>query len=369
MGGSLSAGLAMAAVHDPRDGDEVRLDGSYLAGTLGNWVIGVGAIARWWGPGWHSSTILSSNARPVPGFWLNRKTSEPFPWPVLSWLGPWNFVAFAGQLESDRHVSDAKLLGGRFSFRPLANLEIGLSRTTQWGGDGRSQSISSLGDCAVGSSNTTDSTTTSSDACNQLAGGDIRLGLPIGPNVLGLYAQGTGEDEAGNLPSRFVTMAGVDLATRWAGGSQQFYLEHADTTVGSMLGGEELPNYAYESGVYKSGYRFNGRNIASTWESDARVTTLGASHFFADGSDFALSLSRAELNRDGTLPGWPPKAGIPLLAPSSDQSIDLFEVRYSFSVLDGRLTLSGFATDDKIETLDHNWPRGNLSVGWEYRIE
>ncbi|HBC34390.1 MAG TPA: capsule assembly Wzi family protein, partial [Marinobacter adhaerens] len=51
-GGILGAGFSPSAVADPLDGEEFRLDGSYVAATAGNWVLGVGAIDRWWGPGW-----------------------------------------------------------------------------------------------------------------------------------------------------------------------------------------------------------------------------------------------------------------------------------------------------------------------------
>lgn len=365
MEGPLSAGLGATVVHDPRDGDELRLDGSYIAATPGNWVIGLGAIDRWWGPGWHSSTILSSNARPVPGFWLNRKTAQPFPWPVLNWLGPWTLTAFAGQLDSDRFIEEAKLLGARVTFRPHPYLEIGLSRTSQWGGKGREEGIDSLADCARGASNTE---VLDDNPCNQLAGADARLGFPLGGTTLGLYGQLTGEDEAGGLPSRHIGLAGLDAATGLWGGSQQFYIEYTSTTAGDLLG-DERANYAYEHGVYQSGYRFNGRNLASTWEGDARVTTLGASHFFTDGSDLALTFSIAELNRDGTLKARPPGTDVPVLDALPDQELDILAVRYSRPLLDGRLILSGFTTDENIHTVERNWPRTTLSLGWEYRLD
>ena len=365
LSGPFSAGLGASVVHDPRDGDEVRLDGSYVAATPGNWVVGLGAIDRWWGPGWHSSTILSSNARPVPGVWLSRKTAQPFPWPVLDWLGPWTLTLFAGQLDSDSAVEETKLLGARFAFRPHPNLEIGLSRTAQWGGKGRSESLSSLGDCARGASNTDPV----NDPCNQLAGADARLGLPLGRATLGLYGQLTGEDEAGHLPSRYVGLAGMDATTALWGGTQQFYLEYANTIAGDLTGSGTIANYAYEHGVYQSGYRYNGRNLASTWESDARVATLGANHFFSDGSDLALTFSYAQLNRDGTLPTRPPHTDVPVLDAVPDQNLDILSVRYSRPLLDGRLILSGFTTDDSIHTTERNWPRTTLSVGWEYRLD
>src|SRR5690606_35198400 len=70
--------LSPSYAFDPQDDKSLRFDDSFAALTLGNWVMGAGAIDRWWGPGWHSSLILSTNARPVPGVWFNRKQAIPF---------------------------------------------------------------------------------------------------------------------------------------------------------------------------------------------------------------------------------------------------------------------------------------------------
>ena len=112
----------------------LRFDGSYAAGTWGNWVLGFGAIDRWWGPGWQSSLVLSNNARPTEGFFMQRKQSEAFSLPGLSLLGPWNIHLFSNQLESRRDIANAKLSGARFTFKPANFLDIGLSRVVQWGG-------------------------------------------------------------------------------------------------------------------------------------------------------------------------------------------------------------------------------------------
>ena len=64
-----SIGLEVAAVADPDDGDELRLDGSHATAQLGNWLLSANALDRWWGPGHEGSLILSNNARPCPRSW------------------------------------------------------------------------------------------------------------------------------------------------------------------------------------------------------------------------------------------------------------------------------------------------------------
>ncbi|OHY79852.1 capsule assembly Wzi family protein [Marinobacter sp. AC-23] len=71
IGDAVAIGLSPSYAIDPTDDEAVRFDGSYLAATQYNWTVGAGFIDRWWGPGWQSSMILSSNARPVPSVWLN----------------------------------------------------------------------------------------------------------------------------------------------------------------------------------------------------------------------------------------------------------------------------------------------------------
>lgn len=360
----LAFGLAPTYVRDPRDGDRLRFDGSYLAGTAGNWVLGAGAIDRWWGPGWHSAALLSSNSRPVPGVWLNRRRSDAPEWIGLRWLGPWNFVAFAGQLESDRFISEAKLIGARFSFRPWQHLEIGLMRTFLWGGEGQSESWSSLRNCTLGQSNVYGDT---ENPCDQIAGGDFRLSLPVGDNTVGFYGEVIGEDEAGFLPSQLFGTFGVDAASRLAGGEQRFFVEFTDTVAGVFSSEERLS--AYEHSTFRTGNRYKGRTTGSTWESNSRVVSLGANQFFRNGSDISVTYSRAELNRVDTLRSRPPEAGVPVFDVSFAQDVDIYALRYRRPVLGGRLTLSGYHTSKEIETEARIWSRTTAMAAWEFRFD
>ena len=124
-------------VDDSLDDDEVRLDDSMIGVVFGNWSVSASTQQRWWGPGWDGSVILSNNARPIPSLVIDRVFTDPFETKWLSWLGPWDLNVMMGQLESDRVVPDARFFGMRFNFRPLKSLEIGLSRTAQWCGEGR----------------------------------------------------------------------------------------------------------------------------------------------------------------------------------------------------------------------------------------
>lgn len=129
------AKLRVNAEKDPQiDNDQdVNLEGSYLAGKLWNqWLI-AGQIPTYWGPGHDGSLIRGDASRPVYGFSAQRAEQKAFENKWLSWVGPWQYQAFAGQLDDYSAVPDAKLIGLRVTAQPLSYLELGASRAIQWG--------------------------------------------------------------------------------------------------------------------------------------------------------------------------------------------------------------------------------------------
>ena len=78
VGARFGGRLQVTGAVDPDDDRPGRLDGSYVAGKFGNWIVTLGQQDRWWGSGWEGSLIMSNNARPVPTFAIDRAVSEPF---------------------------------------------------------------------------------------------------------------------------------------------------------------------------------------------------------------------------------------------------------------------------------------------------
>lgn len=281
------AGINTQLVANPSDDEEVRLDGSYLAVFAGNWVLGAGSVDRWWGPGWQSSLILSSNARPAPGLWFSRHRETPFETPWLSWLGPWQIIATVSQLESEREVSDPLLVGFRGTFRPIEGLDIGFTRTFIFGGDGRSSSFSTFWDAFTGNDNPRDA---SEDPSNQLGAVDVRYGFEVADQTASVYGQMMGEDEAGGFPSRKSWLFGVDATTAMWGREQRWYLEGADTLADNLFGAP-MEDITYEHRVYRTGYRYKGRNLAASIDSDSQIITLGYFDFLSENSTLGASVS------------------------------------------------------------------------------
>jgi hypothetical protein len=114
-GARWSTTFRVAGVTDPADRHALRFDGSELTLRAGNWLLGVNALDRWWGPGQQSSLILSTNARAIPALMLDRATALAPKWRALRWIGPWRFTALAGRAEGSRQdVPQPYFMGMRF---------------------------------------------------------------------------------------------------------------------------------------------------------------------------------------------------------------------------------------------------------------
>ncbi|MCK0107303.1 capsule assembly Wzi family protein [Marinobacter sp. S0848L] len=362
-GSAWAFGLKPTYTHKPDDDKELRLDGSYLAVNPGNWVLGAGAINRWWGPGWQSSLILSNNARPVPSAWISRNATTAPETNWLTWVGPWDFTILAGQMESDRKVPDAKLLGMRFTFKPVTGLEVGLSRILMFGGEGYSENGKTIWNGLIGKDNGQGGANEPGD---QLGSIDVRYGFPIGEQAVGLYAQMMGEDEAGAFPARKSWLLGADWTSQIFGADQQWFVEYTNTTADDFLG-DSMPNISYEHGRYKSGNRYYGRNIATSFDGDADALTMGGYHFFSSGSNLSAKISYAELNKDGVSRAVASK-DVFYNVPATDQKVAIASLGYGTQVISGWLELNLQASDKKIDYIGGEKDQFSASASWTYRF-
>jgi hypothetical protein len=207
---------------------------------------------------------------------------------------------FAGQLESDRFVEHAKLLGARFSVRPADWLELGASRTAQWGGEGRPQDFSSFVDVVTGNDNTGDGgITRDNEPSNQLAGIDWRASASFDETSYEFYGDVVGDDNAGVMPSRLIATFGLGTQMPIASTDVRVYLEYTDTQTRRFYKAGQ-PNYAYEHGTYRSGYRYKDRNIAATIDGDSKSTSLGVEIYTRSDAALQIVLSKLDFNSDGT---------------------------------------------------------------------
>ena len=299
IGDRVSLDLNAQYVDSAQDDEDGRLDDSFIGVALGNWSVAASTQQRWWGPGWDGSLILSNNARPIPSLVIDRVFTDAFATKWLNWLGPWDLTVLFGQLESERDVPDAQFFGMRFAFRPFESLELGLSRTAQWCGEGRPCDVDTFVDLFLGRDNVGDAGIgETNEPGNQLAGFDLRWRLPWIDGV-GFYGQVIGEDEAGGFPSRYLGQFGLDwsgyLFERW---STRAFFEFAGTAC-QFHESSKLYNCAYTHGIYTTGYRFRARAIGHAADSDAELFSAGLVLVDADETQWRANLRFGDLNADG----------------------------------------------------------------------
>jgi Capsule assembly protein Wzi len=300
----VAAVMRLRVALDPVDGQHLRPDGSYLTARAGNWLMSAGWQDRWWGGGQEGSLQLSSNARPVFAFSLDRETSRPFETRWLSWVGPWTLGTFMGALEGNRPDSNHALLWGiRASARPLPGFEFSVTRNAQFCGDKPPCSLSAFWNVVAGNDNVGESISATDEPGNQLASYEARWGGRIAGRPVAFHFQNTGETIDNKFPRPLRTLSLIDAST-WgsfeSGAAWQAHLEFSTTTCADFDDAQSS-NCAYENGVFTAGYRYRGRVLGHSTDSDSRQWAIGLLLDHGNRS-WTARLRRAEINRIGTVP-------------------------------------------------------------------
>ncbi len=279
------------------DDSDVSFEGSYLAGMAANQWLVAGKIPAWWGPGHDGSLIRGDASIPVTGFTMQRDMQTAPDYKYLSWVGPWQYQLFAGQLDDYDAVPDAKLFGARLTASPLPWLEVGASRSFMWGGEGRPESFSSFTDAILGTKDNIEADDDTDDPANQLGGFDARISLAPLVNIpAGVYGQYIGEDEAGGLPSKNMYLAGADYASSAYGKPYQLYAEYTDTRTSG-----EVRGISYDHSTYTDGYYQQGYPLGYALGGDAESVAVGG-RLWLDGRNFIhAKLQHAKVNQSGEL--------------------------------------------------------------------
>ncbi len=289
--------LQATAVSNASDGKDLRADGSYAGMVLGNWIVSAGYIDRWWGPGWEGSLILGTNARPMPAVTIERNYSDPIDHPWLGWIGRWRVAATMGQFESGRNdVEDPLFFAARVTWKPHPRLEVGISRSAQWCGEGRPCDAGTFLDLLLGQDN---DQPLAQQPGNQMAGFDLRWSLPWAP--VALYMQAIGEDEANSMPSKYLGLFGAEVSGGFGERSWRAHVEYADTACTFYESPAEF-GCAYRNSIYSDGYQYRDRSIGHALDGDSQQFAIGAMLVNGDGSSWEIAAQDAKINRGGANP-------------------------------------------------------------------
>ncbi|WDZ50239.1 capsule assembly Wzi family protein [Acinetobacter vivianii] len=336
------------------NGNDVNVEGSYIAGKLWNQWIVAGQIPTYWGPGHDGSLIRGDASRPVYGVTMQRAVQDAFETKWLSWIGPWQYQAFAGQLDDYKAVPDTKLIGLRFTAQPLPYLDLGASRAIQIGGKGQPNSFKAYWNAMIGRDNGCDDSGCVGDknASNQIAGFDGRLLLqPLLDVPVSLYTQFVGEDEAGGLPAKYLYLAGADYSSSYKNMPYQLYAEWADTRTNGEVKGISYSHHQYTDGYYQHGFSL-GHSIGG----DSQLYSVGGDIRFDVMNRLNGRLIYAKVNQSNL--------AINTAFPKDDtvKGLDVTWTHYLKPTIP--LKVNGWVSDSDLHGSD-----GGVSVGVEIPLE
>lgn len=253
------------------DFDLIEAYGKVMAGPF---EVQTGMDSLWWGPGHRGSILMSNNAEPLKMVKVTNPHPVPLPW-ILRPLGPFRAEWFLAELEKDRDIPETKLSGIRVNFKPHPLLEVGFSRVSMFGGEGRpSVGVVDYVKLFLASTERIED--------NQLAGFDTSLLIPLGDLPLGdklplrsvkLYVDGAGEDEGGMIPSKWGWLFGAQLNDLLKTGRTDLRFEYANNHV------VRNPNVFYNHGIYTSGYTYEGRVMGHYMGTDSRDVFVQLRHY------------------------------------------------------------------------------------------
>jgi len=330
--------LEAGYVYDPDDQEEFRLDGSYISLPLGNWMVNIGRYGEWYGQGWDTALIKSTNARPLPSFSIMRNRADPFSLPVLSWLGPWTLSTGISLMDDDnyRAIENPLLWSFRASIKPHPNFEFGVSRTAQLCGQGKSCGLGEWKNMLIGETNVW----SGENPANQLAAVDMRWGATFYDIPYGIYWESMGEDAV--RLDRFPPfqaksyLMGVDLSYHIKQQSIRSFFEYSETNADCKSDG----NCTYEHSTYLGGYRYSGRSIGSTYDNDAKTYTLGFIGHTPNQHQWKSNLRYLDLNMDNTNRIFP---GGNTVAPIAEQALQV-DFSYLWPLFSGDIEVGGSYT-------------------------
>ncbi len=262
-------------VSNPLDDDNVHFDDSYIAGIVGNWVISLGSIEKWWGASWDSANLLSNNARVPLGLNINRNYSETNNLPVLDWLGSWTMSGFINPLKETTELKDGHLMGASFSFKPFNALETSI-RTTSLHGRKEKETLTKVKSKIIN-------------------GIDLQWHLPISllasNHPSNLYWSATDENQKGNFSTQ---LYGLSSSFNFFEQYWRVFLESSQTLAEGATQNDY--NTTYEDSPYTQGYRINQRSIGSTYDNDSSVISLGLIGRLSKYQTFSVKIQDIKIN-------------------------------------------------------------------------
>jgi hypothetical protein len=225
------------------DHDKISFENSYINFEKGIADLNIGKVERIWSFSRKSSLILSSNSRPLEAISINLKNKYNAKW--LPSTANWSVEIINSSTKNSLNGKNSMLSGARVVISPSEKLNFEFLQTTQWGD--QNDKLYSTNVNAMLFGNTNDGKYSN---INKMAGFGLSYDVPLNENTYRFYAQAIGEDEAGNLPSCYAWMAGLELIAKKMKFPTTISIEALDTRVKESTHGNCGANTMYNNGTY-----------------------------------------------------------------------------------------------------------------------
>lgn len=299
-GGIFSGRAALGAITGNFRGDSFKLmpDGSYLSLRLGGALVYAGYLDHWWGPGQISALSLSNNARPMPQIGIERAGTEASSWPILRWLGPWQVELMLGYLDGPRIQPDTYYNAARFTFHPVRGLEIGVSRTEEFCGQGHA--CVPLRDYFHFANNPSNP-----NATNDQSTLDIKYANTLGGVPFQAYMQLMNEDYTLVAHSGTSHLFGASIFVPTAANPVKLTAEYTNSiaTLHPFAFGDDMFGFSYTNYSYPDGMRYRGRTLGFSLDDDSTLLSLQGSWTDPGGRFYELSFHHAAIGTSRTPAG------------------------------------------------------------------
>jgi len=224
------------------DHDKLSFDNSYVNYEKGIANLSIGKVDRIWSFSEKSSLILSSNSRSLEAISINLKNEFNTKW--LPYTANWSVELINGSTKNSFNGENSVLTGARAIISPYENLKFEFLQTAQWGNQNDKLYSTDINAFFL------DTNVGKNANVNRMAGFGISYSVPLNGKTYHFYSQAIGEDEAGNLPSCFSYMVGLELTAPKMKFPTILAIEAVDTRVKKTSSENCGPNTMYNNGVY-----------------------------------------------------------------------------------------------------------------------
>ncbi|HKB97118.1 MAG TPA: capsule assembly Wzi family protein [Rhizomicrobium sp.] len=316
--------------------NKIMADGTYFSARLGGVRLYAGYLDHWWGPGQISALQLSNNARPMPQVGIERSSTAASRWPVLRWLGPWQFEFFLSKLDGPQIQSNVYYDAAHLTINPLPGLEIGLAKTEEFCGQGHP--CSPLRDYF-----TNFDLSNHPDNVNGEGSLEVKYAHTLGGVPFQVYMQLMNEDYSWFSRSGTSHLFGSSFFLPTAGSPVKLTVEYTDSIATKTLFsfGDNVYGFSYTNGQYPDGMRYRGRTLGFSLDDDSTLLSLQGSWSDAAGRFYELAVHHATI-------GSSHSAGANIVS-ATPVMVNMGEARVSLPLNGGtfRLDLAGRLQDDQ----------------------